>query len=103
MSKNPIYNALAASGYIIVIVFTINFMSGFEENTGLGQYMMPIMVLSLLTLSVAVMGYIFFLQPLRMYLDGKKEEAVKLFVKTIGAFAAITFLIVLIYSLVGAK
>ena len=50
----------------------------------------PIVFLSLLTLSVAVMAFLFFYQPLTLFIDGKKKEAVNLFVKTVGIFAAIT-------------
>ena len=50
----------------------------------------PIVFLSLLTLSVAVMAFLFFYQPLMLFIEGKKKEAVSLFVKTVGIFAAIT-------------
>ena len=99
MSKNPFYNALAAIIYIVVIVLTINFIDETETNIGLAQYIMPIMMLSLFTLSAAIMGYIFCYQPLRLYLDGKKEEGVKLFIKTVAIFALIPFTIVILYLL----
>jgi hypothetical protein len=51
-------------------------------------------VLFMLTLSAAVMAYLFFYQPLLLVIDGKKKEAVSLFVRTIGIFAAITVVIV---------
>jgi len=50
----------------------------------------PIVFLSLLTLSVTVMAFLFFYQPLMLFIEGKKKEAVSLFVKTVGIFAAIT-------------
>ncbi|KKT62266.1 MAG: hypothetical protein UW88_C0001G0123 [Candidatus Collierbacteria bacterium GW2011_GWD2_45_10] len=50
----------------------------------------PIVFLSLLTLSVAVMAFLFFYQPLMLFLEGKKKEAVNLFLKTVGIFATIT-------------
>jgi len=59
----------------------------------------PVMVLSLLTLSVAVMAFLFFYQPLMLFIDGKKKEAVNLFVKTVGFFAVFTSVVlVLLFS-----
>lgn len=97
MSKNPFYNAFAAILYITLIVFTIDFIDALETNVGIEQYITPILVISLLTLSVAVMGYIFFYQPLRLFLDGKKEKAIKFFLKTTVTFATIIFCIIIGY------
>ncbi|MFA5025319.1 MAG: hypothetical protein WC503_02340 [Candidatus Shapirobacteria bacterium] len=59
----------------------------------------PIVFLSLLTLSVAVMAFLFFYQPLMLFIEGKKKDAVSLFVKTVGIFAAITAIsLVLLFS-----
>lgn len=59
----------------------------------------PITVLSVLTLSVAVMAFLFFYQPLMLFIEGKKKEAVNLFVKTVGFFAAFTALtLILLFS-----
>jgi hypothetical protein len=87
MTKNPYLNALFALIYIVVIVLSFSFITDTEINTGIGQYTAPIIMLSLLTLSVAFMGYAFFFQPIKMYLDGKKKEAVSFFLKTIATFA----------------
>jgi len=100
MSKNPFLNSLAALAYIVIVVLTINLISATEVNTGIAQYVMPIMVLSLFTLSAAVMGYLFCFKPLTMFLEGKKDEAVKLFLKTVGIFALLTLGVVLFSILV---
>jgi hypothetical protein len=99
MTKNPFYNAFAALIYIVAIVFALNFIADREVNTGIAQFITPIMMLSMFTLSAAVMGYVFCYQPLRLYLDGKKESAVKLFLKTIAVFAIAPFIIFLLYIL----
>lgn len=52
----------------------------------------PIVFLSLLTLSVAVMAFLFFYQPLALFIEGKKKEAIDLFAKTVGIFAIITII-----------
>lgn len=45
------------------------------------------------------MGFIFFYQPVQMYLDGEKNAAVNLFLKTVGFFAGITLLLLLVLFL----
>ncbi len=103
MTKKPIYNALAATIYIVLIVLFINSIDSIETgytNEGLERFIMPIIMLSLLTLSVAVMGYIFLYQPIILFLENKKEEAIKYFIQTILFFAIITVLIFLIFSLI---
>lgn len=59
----------------------------------------PIVVLSLLTLSVAVMAFLFFYQPLMLFIEGKKKEAVDLFAKTVGIFAALTIVFLILLSI----
>ncbi|PIR64813.1 MAG: hypothetical protein COU63_02245 [Candidatus Pacebacteria bacterium CG10_big_fil_rev_8_21_14_0_10_36_11] len=53
----------------------------------------PIMMLFMLTLSVAVMAFLFFYQPLQLFIEGKKKQAVDFFAKTVGIFAIITAVI----------
>lgn len=88
MTKNPFINAVAASLYIslVVIVMTV----GSQFSSGPDNMLMPIAMLSLFTLSAAVMGYLFLSQPILLFLDGKKKEAVSLFIQTVGVFAGIT-------------
>jgi len=59
MTKNPLYNALAASGYIILLVSAMNLESKIQIDENVASFIMPIIMLSLFTLSAAVMGYIF--------------------------------------------
>ena len=65
MIKKSIQNALLAEVYIIAIVLLIHYglMSVESEDTILA----PIAMLSLLTLSAAVMGYLFLFQPIQLY------------------------------------
>ncbi len=97
MSKNPIINALSASAYIILGVMVMTFVTQPLKHKP-DTFFAPIVVLSLLTLSVAVMAFLFFYQPLLLFIEGKKKEAVNLFVKTVGIFAAITaFVLILLF------
>lgn len=89
MSKNPLVNATSASAYIILVVSIMTFVTSPLRNKP-DTFFAPITMLFMLTLSVAVMAYLFFYQPLLLIIDGKKKAAVDLFVKTVGFFAAIT-------------
>jgi predicted membrane channel-forming protein YqfA (hemolysin III family) len=98
MSRNPIINALSASAYIILGVTVMTFVTQPLKNKP-DTIFAPIVFLSLLTLSVAVMAFLFFYQPLQLFIEGKKKEAVDLFVKTVGIFAAFTAVfLILIFS-----
>ena len=97
MTKNPFLNALSASGYIVAVVSVMTFLSQTQKNKP-DTFLAPILALSLLTLSVAVMAYVFFYQPLQLFLEGKKKRAIDLFLQTTAVFAGITLLVfVLLY------
>ena len=96
MTKNPLLNALAASAYIVLIASVMYF--GTRNVPGPDNSVFaPIVALSILTLSAAVMGYIFFYQPVLLFLEGKKKAAVDLFVRTVGVFAVITALLLTLF------
>jgi hypothetical protein len=98
MSKNPIINAISASAYIGLVVTVMNFISQTQKNKP-DIILAPIILLSLLTLSATVMAYLFFYQPLQLFIEGKKKAAVDLFVRTIGVFAAFTVaVLILLFS-----
>ena len=88
MTKNPFLNALSAAGYI-VFVASLMYYAG-QHTQGPDGLIVPITMLSLFVLSAAVMGFLFFYQPVQMYLDGEKKGAVDLFLKTVAVFACIT-------------
>ena len=95
MSKNPIVNAFSASGYIVFVVTVMTFVTQPLKNKP-DTFFAPITFLFVLTLSVAVMAFLFFYQPLQLFIEGKKKEAVNLFVKTIGIFAVITAVVLIL-------
>lgn len=99
MTKNPVINAVAATGYI-ALVATIMFYGPERLSSAEETVILPIAILSLFTLSAAVMGFLFVGQPLQLYLDGHKKEAVNLFIQTVGVFAGIT-LIMFVIALIG--
>jgi len=89
MTRNPILNALGAAAYIILIVSIMTFISKTLKNKP-DTFFDPIILLSLLTLSVTVMAYLFFYQPLQFFIEGKKKQAINLFIQTVGIFAVLT-------------
>jgi len=98
MSKNPIINALSALAYIILVVAVMTFVTQPLKNKP-DTFFAPITFLSVLTLSVAVMAFLFFYQPLQFFIEGRKKEALNLFVKTVGIFAVLTAVVlVLLFS-----
>jgi hypothetical protein len=98
MTKNPLINALSASAYIIFGVTIMSFVTEPLKNKP-DTFFAPIVFLSLLTLSVAVMAFLFFYQPVMLFIADQKKEAVNLFVKTTGIFATITAIsLVLLFS-----
>lgn len=99
MTKNPFYNASFAIAYIIGIVTLASFaptLFGSQKD----NILMPMGMLALLVLSVAVMAYLFFYQPVIMLLDGERTNAVKLFLQTVGVFAIGTGIIFVITFLI---
>jgi hypothetical protein len=91
MTKKPWVSALVAEGYIVTLVLVMTWSIKFfpkEDNV-----LMPMAMISLLTLSTAVMAYLFGYEPLMLFIEGKKKEAVKLFLQTTAIFALITILI----------
>ena len=92
MTKNPYLNALFAGLYIVFIALLVTYGPALVRgNTD--TILAPIAMLSLLVLSVAFMSYAFFFQPILMYVEGHKREAIELFTKTLGSFAVITAVI----------
>jgi hypothetical protein len=95
MTKNPIYNALAALAYIVAV--SLFMFYGTQNLPKEDTVVAPIAALSLFTLSAAVMAYIFFYNPVLLFLEGKKKDALDLFLKTVGVFGAVTVTILTIY------
>lgn len=100
MTKNPLINALGALTYITLITTVMNFISNTQSHKPDPAFA-PVVFLSLLCFSVATMAFIFFYQPMQFLIDGKKKEALNLFLKTLGIFGAITLVIsVVLFSMV---
>jgi len=94
MSKNPLLNGFSALAYIVLIVSVMTW--GTKMMPKPDTFMAPLAIVSLFTLSAAVMGYLFGYQPAQFYFEGEKKRAVKLFLQTVAVFAGITALILVL-------
>lgn len=94
--KKPILNAVFAATYIVAVSSLMFYGSGLAPKTP--TVIAPIAMLSLLTFSVAVMGYLFAGQPIQMYMDGNKSGAVKFFLQTLASFAGVTLLVLVVVA-----
>jgi hypothetical protein len=95
--KKPFIYASGAVGYIVVIVLILNFSKYFPQKETI---IIPMLMLSLFVLSAAVMGFLFLSEPLKLFLENQKEEAVKFFAKTVGIFACFVVLLAVLVLLV---
>lgn len=89
MTKNPIINALSAVLYICAVVSIMYFGSSLAVHVE-KTLLLPIAMLCLFSLSVVVMAFVFFYQPVLMYMEGEKVKAIKLGLQTVGAFGVVT-------------
>ena len=92
-------NALAAGAYVALVATLV--FNGSKVFGEVESVLIPMGMLSLFVLSAAVMGTIFFYQPIQLYLNGNKDEALRLFLSTLGLFAGVTAFFFLIAFLVS--
>ena len=86
--KNAFWQAAATIGYISIVsafLFTSKDLSWGESSI-----FIPIIMLSLFVFSAAMTSSLIFGQPILWYLDGKKKEAVYLFISTLLFFLLFT-------------
>ena len=95
MTSNPFYNAGLALIYIVFVVTVMQTGSHFARQTSGDDFWLPVGMLSLFVLSAAIMACVFLYQPIVMFLDGKRREAISLFWCTVAVFAGVTFIILI--------
>ena len=95
--KKPFSFAGAAPAYIVLIVSGINYVGTIMRDQQ-ETIFIPMAMLGLFVLSAAIMGFLFLSEPLKLFLEGHKQEAVSFFLKTVGIFACFVavFLILLL-------
>lgn len=97
MTKNPYINALIAYVYISLVVLGMTFAG--QAMPKADTFLMPVGMISLFTLSAAVMIWLFIIQPFELYTSGEKKGAIAFFIKSIASFALLTILTLLVIIL----
>ena len=87
---------MAAAGYIVFIVLILRGTNGFVLKSQMGMILIPMVVLSMLVLSAAIMGFLFLSEPLRLLIENKKREAFAFFAKVVGFFSCFLLLFVIL-------
>ena len=95
MTRNPLLNALAASGYVVLVASLI---MSVPPRVPFLSVAWPVVFLSTFVVSAALVGYLFLLQPLLLALSGKTQEGIALFLQTLGLFALISLVVVAAYA-----
>lgn len=102
MIKNPYLNAVLAGAYIVLIVHVIFYVVGTKgPDPDPDTILLPMTMITLFTLSTAVMGFLFLAQPIQLYLDGQKQEAVNFFLRTVGALAVIALIFITVLIIIA--
>lgn len=90
--KNAFWQAAATTGYISLVAsffFTAHDLLGWVKEPSIS---IPIFMLSLFVFSAAMTGSLVVGQPLLWYIDGRRREAVILFVSTLIFFFLFTII-----------
>lgn len=95
--KKPFLHAFAAAIYIVAIVLGIHAAGSIlpEETV-----IIPIVMLGLFVLSAAVMGFLFLSEPLRLFMENRKQEALAFFAKVVGIFACFIVIFIILLFLI---
>ncbi|MEK7586098.1 MAG: hypothetical protein AAB477_02615 [Patescibacteria group bacterium] len=88
--KKPILYALVATVYIVLIVSILNFTRYVPQKETI---LIPMVMLGLFVLSAAIMGFLFLSEPIRLYMENQKQEALLFFGKIVGFFAGFVVLL----------
>lgn len=102
MKKNLIFLSLFNAIGVTVYIFLVSLvMQNAEKIFGkMENYLGPIAFLLLFVLSAAVTGFLIIGRPIIFYIDGKKIEAVSLFLYTIG-FLFVIMILVLVSQIIS--
>lgn len=91
--KAAAINAVLTALYVSMISTFFFYIEKIFDNSKPDTVLAPIMMLSLLVFSAALVGALIFGRPILWYLDGKKKEAISLFFYTLGIFFTITIIV----------
>lgn len=95
IKKQAVINALLTTIYIVIVglfMYYATLAKVGRENA----YIAPIAMLLLFVFSAALTGYLIVGKPVRLYIDGKKKEAINLLVSTLCFLFVITLISLLL-------
>lgn len=91
------YALLDALGTAMYVSLVASFMYFAGQNAPKEDgFFVPVAMLMLLVLSVAIVASLIFGRPVMWYIDGKKKDALRLLLHTLGIFAVITFVVLIL-------
>ncbi|MFA6132171.1 MAG: hypothetical protein WC702_03910 [Patescibacteria group bacterium] len=98
----PFYHAAGAVAYIVILTLTLS-SEDFFGNFGVSvpDFLMMAFILMILVLSTAMMGILFFLKPILLYLDNKKKEGLWFLGMTVAWFVLIGAMMFLMVALLS--
>jgi len=93
MNTKSLKNSLLVVVYVALVSY---FMQNAEKWIGkMDNFWGPFAFLMLFVISAAIVGYLVFGQPVVLYLDGKKKEALSTIGQTIGWLVGVTVIILI--------
>ena len=98
LSRAAVHAGLAFA-YIVCIALGLRFTAK-DAFSSVPDFFAPIIMLTLLVLSAAVMAVLIFGKPVLLYLDNQKKDAITLLFYTLGCLAAIFVAVVLVLIMV---
>lgn len=99
--KYALIDALATAVYVAVVA-SFMYLAGQGMIGTSKSVLIPIAMLMLFVFSAALTGTMMFGRPIMWYLDGKKKDALKLLVHTLGIFMLITFVVLILLIWIAA-
>lgn len=94
IKKKAFVNSLLTSLYIVAVGLFLYY--GAMMKFGRNSFIAPISLLFMFVFSAALTSYLLLGMPARMYIDGKKKEALSLISYTLGFFFAFTLIALLL-------
>jgi len=85
-------DALGTALYVLLVASFFHFIPRLLGEVKEPAFLIPVAMLLLLVLSASITGSLVLGRPILWYLDGKKKEAVSLFVATLGFLFLLTIL-----------
>ena len=99
IAKTAILHALATVLYITLVVTLMTNVGEWVEHTATPEFLAPVLFLSLLVFSVAMVGTLIFARPVTWYLDGRKAEAWHLVIYTLASLFVLILIVFLVLVL----